>query len=41
VRLRLLDSVGGVYPLKEVGMPRREERGAMLVRMTLCVSSFP
>jgi hypothetical protein len=41
VRLRLLDLAGGVYPPKEAGMLRREERGVRLGRMTLCVSSFP
>jgi hypothetical protein len=40
-RLRLLDLAGGVYPLKEAGMLRREERGVKLVRMTLLISSFP
>jgi hypothetical protein len=41
VRLRLLDLAGGVYPLKEAGMLRREEIEAMLVRMTLFISFTP
>jgi len=41
VRLRPLDSAGGEYPPKEVGMLRREERGVRLGRMTLVVSNLP
>jgi len=41
VRLRRLDLAGEVYLLKEVGMRRREERGATLGKMTLFVSSTP
>jgi hypothetical protein len=40
VRLRLLDLVGGVYLLQEVGMLMREEREVRLGRMTLFVSLF-